>query len=101
MATPGITFGDGYFYISWIGHDDHLNIASSNDAQTWSNKLTLDEKSTSTGVVALTYGNGTLFLDWSGTDHRHYLNLLTIKIATPDGTFPQGQKTTLEDEAQK
>lgn len=100
-STPGITCGNGYLYLSWIGKDDRINMLTSTDGITWSNKVSLEQKSTSTGVTGVAFGNGTLFLDWSGIDHKHHINVMTFKIDNTDGSIPQGQLVTLEDEAQK
>ncbi|GCE15523.1 hypothetical protein [Tengunoibacter tsumagoiensis] len=102
-ATPGLTFGNGYLYLSWIGHDEHLNLLSSTDGENWGSKVVVHEKSTTNGVAGLAFSESTktLYLDWSGRDHEHHLNLIAFKFET-DGTIPaEGKKTVLEAEAEK
>ena len=61
--------------LGWVGTDPehHLNVAYSDDGQTFSGKVTLNE--TSMNGPGLAFGNGSAFIAWTGNDAQHRVNV--------------------------
>lgn len=74
-SGPGLAFGDNKLFLAWTGTDQNhsLNVISSSDGITFSNKVTLGE--TSGAGPALVFLNR-LYLLWRGTDQNHSLNIM-------------------------
>ncbi len=64
-AGPGLAFGNGKLFLSWIGTDDKVNVMSSVDGQTFSNKRTFEESKDNAGP-ALAFDAGMLCVAWVG-----------------------------------
>lgn len=64
-AGPALAFGNGKLFLSWTGSDDKLNVMSSVDGQTFSNKRTFEESKDNAGP-ALTFDAGILCVAWVG-----------------------------------
>jgi hypothetical protein len=94
-ATPALAGGNGRLFLAWAGTDDahSLNVLTlshdGNGNLGWIAKVTLQETATRKSGPALAFGNGKLFLAWTGQDDE--LNVLS----TADGqNF--GDKRTFE-----
>ena len=67
--------GTGTAWFAWVGVGNlNLNVASTTDGVTYHNKVTLNEQSSQ--PPALAFGNGVLYLAWTGTDNAHSLNIM-------------------------
>jgi hypothetical protein len=72
FAAPALGVFRGRLFIAWTGTDPehHLNVESSTDGMTFSNKTTLGQTTLATDGPALTTYNGALTIGWTGTDLR-------------------------------
>jgi tRNA(Arg) A34 adenosine deaminase TadA len=101
--APSITCFKGNLYLAWVSLNNGINITSSSDGKTFSNKVALKE--TTTIAPHLSVVNGMLCLNWKGNGNN-YLNtmysfdgviwldkstlkseILSEKISVCDGNF--------------
>jgi hypothetical protein len=81
IARPALAVHDGRLFVAWAGTDGNrlINIASSADGRTFTNKVILAESSLAAPALisAEQLGPTRLTLAWTGTDSQHHLNLLS------------------------
>lgn len=77
IAHPALANRGGQsLVVGWTGTDQqqHVNVVQTNDGNTLTGKVTLQESSID--GPALAFGNGRLFVAWTGTDGAHSLNVI-------------------------
>ena len=76
-AAPALAvFDSQHLVVGWTGTNNHLNIMTSADGQSFGAKVTLND--TGSDAPALAVGNGRLLLGWAGTDGPfHHLNVIS------------------------
>jgi hypothetical protein len=99
IGRPALAVHDGRLFVAWTGTDGIglINIASSVDGRTFTDKVTLGESSIAGPALisAEQLGPMRLTVAWTGTDSEHHLNLLssgdgltassfTNKVVLPD-----------------
>jgi hypothetical protein len=96
-ATPGLAFGnDGVhdrLYLAWVDDDNRISIKSSLDGVNWGTPIAANERSPDDGTPALAFGNGRLYLAWTGTDDDNHLNIKPFS-PLPDGSLQPLTKKT-------
>jgi hypothetical protein len=75
--APALADFNKRLYIAWAGTDKYalLNVKSSQDGETFGNKVTLREDSAYGPALAVF--NNRLYLAWTGVDKQHSLNIIS------------------------
>jgi hypothetical protein len=89
---PALAAASGRLYLAWPGTDGAglLNVMSSTDGITWTDKWTLHREA-SFSPPALAATPDKLYLAWTGADGENHLNLGMIATATLHGTTDAGE----------
>ena len=94
-TSPGLAFGSGRLYASWIDDDNRIFIKSF-DGVNWGGRVPTNERSPDDGTPALAFGSGRLYLAWTGTDDDNHVGIKSF-TALPDGNLTPLAKTTLPE----